>query len=136
MEPMPHLTAVTLMAAGRLQREQEGLRRNHPQVNADTEARRERAMDGFRNNDQPRREARERFLLMREQGRIPADSMFGGVHGRKCGVRACVRRTGAEGVRFLKGTGGKRSYRCEACYRAENNGAEPEPVPGFVRAMM
>ena len=129
-----------LDAARQLAAQQQALRAAHPQQrrgvdHGDTEARRQRAIDGFRLNAQPRREARERFLLLRDQGRIPGDSMFGGVHMRKCGNRRCDRTGGHQGVRFLKTLGGKRMYRCEVCYRAENNGAEPQHGPDFVAAM-
>lgn len=118
----------------RLMREQQELRRAHPQPVADTEARRERAIRGFRENGHVRRANRERFLQLREQGRIPANSMFGGVHSRCCGTRNCNRRGGDEGVRFLK-IGTKRMYRCEVCYTALT-GDTPPPVPNFVEGLM
>lgn len=57
--------------------------------------------------------ARTLFLANREAGRIPADSVFGGIHERKCGTRECERRGGAGGVRFLLNEAGRRRYRCE-----------------------
>jgi hypothetical protein len=58
--------------------------------------------------------ARQRFLDHRDAGRIPPNSIFGGIHERKCGHRGCQRSGGAMGVRFLLyGDTGKRRYRCE-----------------------
>jgi hypothetical protein len=100
----------------------------------DTEARRERAIRGFQENGQTRRAMREEFLQMREDGLIPGDAMFGGIHRRKCGNRDCDRQGGWGGVRFLK-IGNKRMYRCEACYRAVT-GDLPPPAPEFAAGMM
>lgn len=59
-------------------------------------------------------DARELFLRQREAGVIPPNSVFGGIHARKCGHRGCVRWGGHMGVRFLLyGVTGKRRYRCE-----------------------
>ena len=59
-------------------------------------------------------EARRRFLENRDQGRIPGNAFFGGIHERKCGHRGCERHGGSQGVRFLLyGDTGKRRYRCE-----------------------
>jgi len=124
-------------AARRLAAQQRHLREEHPQrAGGGTEERRQRAIDGFRLNGQVRREAREQFLHLREAGHIPADSMFGGIHMRKCGTRRCDRTGGHQGVRFLKTGTGKRMYRCEICYRAENNGMEPQTGPQFAELMM
>lgn len=58
--------------------------------------------------------ARQRFLDHRDAGRIPPNSIFGGIHERKCGHRGCQRSGGSQGVRFLLyGDTGKRRYRCE-----------------------
>jgi len=96
------------------------------------EERRERAIRGFQQNGQNRRAGRERFLQHREQGHIPGDALYGGVHDRKCGNRGCDRRGGEQGVRFLKTNLGKRVYRCEVCYR-EQTGFEPQPAPAFTQ---
>ena len=104
------------------------VQRREPQ---ETETRRERAIRGIQQNGQTRAEARQVFLHLRENVRIPGNAMFGGVHQRKCGVRTCERRTGAGGVRFLKLNEGKRKYRCETCYYAET-GDTPAEAPTFV----
>lgn len=83
----------------------------------------QRAIDGF-NNLPERRQAQALFRQARDEGRIPQNAAFGGIHKRNC---PCGRRHGANGVRFLKMPGGKRLYRCEACYIAAYN--EPPPPP-------
>lgn len=100
---------------------------------ADRADRRERAIRGFQNNGQERRAGRERFLQLREEGQIPGNALYGGVHERKCGVRGCERRGGNQGVRFLKDNLNCRKYRCEACYIRENNGMAPAPAPAFTQ---
>jgi len=58
--------------------------------------------------------ARRRFIERRQNGEIPHDAMFGGIHHRKCGNRQCDRTGGSDGVRFLLfANTGKRRYRCE-----------------------
>lgn len=95
--------------AHRLAEEQRALRNAHPQP----------ARGGHGGGGRPHRgpawdEAREQFLAHREAGRIPAHSVFGGIHQRKCGHPNCQRAGGSQGVRFLLfGGTGKRRYRCE-----------------------
>ena len=61
------------------------------------------------------REAYAVFLQNRDGGRIPADSVFGGIHNRCCGDRNCLKRGGKDGVRFLLWNHtGTRRYRCDA----------------------
>jgi len=90
----------------------------------------QRAIDGF-NNLPARRQAQALFRLARDEGRIPANAAFGGIHKRNC---PCGRHSGAHGVRFLKMPDNKRLYRCEGCYIAAyaavgRNGALPPPPP-------
>ena len=65
------------------------------------------------------RDALTSFIQKKNQGLIPANAEFGGIHKRKCGHKlnnnmTCQRRGGDEGVRFLiYGDTGKRRYRCE-----------------------
>jgi hypothetical protein len=91
----------------------------------------QRAIDGF-NNLPARRQAQALFRQARDNGTIPQNAMFGGIHQRKCGT--CDRRHGANGVRFLKLPDGTRKYRCERCYMAAyaaagQNGAVPPAPP-------
>jgi hypothetical protein len=87
----------------------------------------QRAIDGF-NNLPARRAAQARFRHFRDEGVIPANARFGGIHTRNC---PCGRSGGAQGVRFLKMPGGNRKYRCEVCYGAETNGGIPEEPPAW-----
>lgn len=107
-------------------------RDNRDELNA-YQLRRQRAIEGFQNNHQNRRAGREQFLQLRDQGQIPGNALYGGVHDRKCGVRGCHRVGGIQGVRFLKDHFNHRKYRCEACYMRENNGMAPEPAPAFTQ---
>jgi len=87
----------------------------------------QRAIDGF-NNLPARRAAQARFRQFRDEGAIPANARFGGIHTRSC---PCGRRGGAQGVRFLKLPDGSRKYRCEVCYGALTNGGIPEEPPAW-----
>jgi hypothetical protein len=88
-----------------------------------------RAVDGF-NNLPERRAAQARFRQARDNGTIPANAVFGGIHARGCGGCPQERKHGHNGVRFLKMPDGKRKYRCEACYiAAYGEGAVPPPPP-------
>lgn len=88
----------------------------------------QRAIDGF-NNLPERRAAQARFRQARNDGTIPQNAMFGGIHRRGCGGCPQNRKHGHNGVRFFKMPDGKRKYRCEACYIAAYNGALPPPPP-------
>ena len=94
------------------------------------QARHLRAVEGFQNLP-ARRQAQALFRLARDEGRIPANAAFGGIHKRNC---PCGRHGGAHGVRFLKMPDNKRLYRCEVCYinayaAVGQNGALPPPPP-------
>jgi len=87
--------------------------------------RRQRAIDGF--NDLPaRRRAQALFREARNNGTIPQNAAFGGIHRRNC---PCGRRHGANGVRFLKMPDNRRLYRCEACYIAAYAQAGMNVIP-------
>ena len=54
------------------------------------------------------------FINNKNNGTIPANAEFGGIHNRGCGNRQCNRVGGKQGVRFLiYGDSEKRRYRCE-----------------------
>ena len=94
------------------------------------QARHLRAVEGFQNLP-ARRQAQALFRLARDEGRIPANAAFGGIHKRNC---PCGRHSGAHGVRFLKMPDNKRLYRCEVCYinayaAVGRNGTLPPPPP-------
>jgi len=89
----------------------------------------QRAIDGF-NNLPERRRAQARFRQARNDGTIPQNAMFGGIHTRGCGGCPQNRKHGHGGVRFFKMPDGKRKYRCEACYiAAYGDGVLPPPPP-------
>lgn len=128
-DPRPFMTEAEAQEVNRRIQER---REARAEADAQAENRRERAIRGFQQNGQNRRAGREQFLLHREQGAIPGDALYGGVHERKCGNRNCERRGGTAGVRFLKTDLGKRVYRCEACYR-QMTGFDPAPAPRFTQ---
>ena len=100
-----------------------------PDGRANDPDRPQRAIDGF-NNLPARRQAQALFRLARDEGRIPANAAFGGIHKRNC---PCGRHGGAHGVRFLKMPDNKRLYRCEVCYinayAAVGRNEAPPPPP-------
>jgi len=78
------------------------------------DANREQVNAFLTNRSADHREAYAEFLTNRRTGRIPPESVFGGIHNRCCGDRRCNRRGGREGVRFLLWNNtDHRRYRCD-----------------------